>query len=313
MKKSLFLAGIVLAAAACSDSSSNAPTDPNLSLQDRHEEFELNPDILPGKWAAHAFMDRNAGKNAGGKGGAANLINHGGTVFTTSKEMAIFWGPEWNDPAFAGDVITGFDTFYQGWSGSNYAGTNTEYSGSNGKVTKNNTYLGHTIDASAAPTGELSTTAAVNEACKITGNNPDPNALYLIYTPTYPSGVGYCAWHTWGNCSNGKPVQAAYMPNTGGQAGCDPADTWTNHSQKLASLANVSGHELSEAITDPRGQTWFDRAGQENSDKCAWAFKSVVTFSNGSQWKIQGNWSNAAYTAGTGYANRQGQKGCLQG
>ena len=39
----------------------------------------------------------------------------------------------------------------------------------------------------------------------------------------------------------------------------------------------------------------------------------LVTLSNGSQWKVQGNWSNTAFTAGTGYANRSGQKGCLSG
>jgi hypothetical protein len=38
-----------------------------------------------------------------------------------------------------------------------------------------------------------------------------------------------------------------------------------------------------------------------------------VGFSNGSQWKIQGEWSNAAYLAGTGYPNNSGQKGCLSG
>ncbi len=30
-------------------------------------------------------------------------------------------------------------------------------------------------------------------------------------------------------------------------------------------------------------------------------------------WKLQGEWSNAAYTAGTGYPNSSGQKGCLDG
>jgi hypothetical protein len=38
-----------------------------------------------------------------------------------------------------------------------------------------------------------------------------------------------------------------------------------------------------------------------------------VTFSNRSQWKIQGEWSNAAYNSGKGYPNSSGQKGCLDG
>jgi len=28
---------------------------------------------------------------------------------------------------------------------------------------------------------------------------------------------------------------------------------------------------------------------------------------------VQGEWSNAAYTGGTGYPNRSGQRGCLDG
>jgi hypothetical protein len=39
----------------------------------------------------------------------------------------------------------------------------------------------------------------------------------------------------------------------------------------------------------------------------------LVTFSDGGQWKIQGEWSNAAYNAGTGYADSSGLKGCLDG
>ena len=39
----------------------------------------------------------------------------------------------------------------------------------------------------------------------------------------------------------------------------------------------------------------------------------LITLSNGSQWKVQGEWSNNAYNAGTGYPNRSGQNGCLGG
>jgi hypothetical protein len=31
------------------------------------------------------------------------------------------------------------------------------------------------------------------------------------------------------------------------------------------------------------------------------------------QWKIQGEWSNNAYTANTGYPNGSGRNGCLSG
>lgn len=69
-------------------------------------------------------------------------------------------------------------------------------------------------------------------------------------------------------------------------------------------------------MSDPASPgAWYDGSGNENGDKCAWTFGApAVTFSNGSHWKIQGEWSNKAYDTQTGsYANSSGQKGCLSG
>jgi hypothetical protein len=134
-----------------------------------------------------------------------------------------------------------------------------------------------------------------------------------VYATTKRGNAGYCAWHSSGNCG-GTQIEFAWFFDLSGDSGCDPVDNSTGHSQALAALANVSGHELSEAVTDPQLNAWYDQQGAENADKCAWTFNvPYVTFTNGSIWKIQGNWSNAAYSAGTGYANRSGQKGCLDG
>ncbi|HEX2693303.1 MAG TPA: hypothetical protein VHL12_04515 [Gemmatimonadaceae bacterium] len=257
----------------------------------------------------HLFYAK--GQNAR-KQTSVNMLWHNGAILVSNKTQAIFWGPSWTTST--SDIIGGLDTFFAGFGGSNYAAASTEYTGTNGQVTTSSTYLGHVIDASAAPTRALSVTNAVAEACKVTGNNPDPNALYLIYTETGAGHVSYCAWHSYGTCSNGAPVQVAYMPNITGIAGCDPVDTYgTGHSEGLAALANVTAHELSETITDPRNGGWYDSSGAENGDKCAWSFTGPVTLKNGSVWKLQGEWSNNAYSAGTGYPNNSGQKGCLQG
>lgn len=258
--------------------------------------------------AARALAPIHAAHGGGG-GGSALMTLHGGNILVTNKTMAIFWGA-WSSP---GDIISGIDTFFSGWGGSGMAGDSTEYYGTtNGNVTSTSSYLGHTIDSSTPPNKALSTSGAVAEGCKITGNNPDPNALYLIYTSTGAGHVSYCAWHSWGTCSNGAPIQVAYMPNITGIAGCDPGSDVTTESQGLAAVVNVTSHELSETITDPRGGGWFDSSNGENGDKCAWSFHNDVNLSNGSKWKLQMEWSNNAYTAGTGYANTSGQKGCLQ-
>ncbi len=237
-----------------------------------------------------------------------------GDVLANNTTRAIFWGPQWTNPSFAGDKISGLDQFFGGFGFSLYANTLTEYYGSpSGGLYGASQYLGHVIDTSSPPSNALTVGGAISEVCQITGNQPDPNALYLIYTSNGPgAGLSYCAWHSWGNCNNGAPVQVAYMPNIDGIAGCDPHDTWTTHSQGLAALANVSAHELSEAITDPRGGGWYDNGFNENADKCAWSFHNVVWLANGFPWKLQMNWSNRAFDGWTGYPNVYGQRGCLQ-
>ncbi len=306
MKKRYLLAAAAVVLAACSDGG-QTPTSPA-----GEPSFGVSENGLHGRPGPHLFLRKGFARKPGG---TVNMTAHGGTVLTASTAMAIFWGSPWTtNTAFTADKITGLDNLFAHFGGSNFAGTNTEYSGSNGKVTKAMNYLGHAIDGTAPPTKALSVAQAVSEACKITNNAPDPAGVYFIYTSTTAGHVSYCAWHSWGTCGNGAPVQVAYMPNIDGLGGCDPGSpTSLGHSQGLAALANVTAHELSEAITDPRGGGWFDSSGAENADKCAWVFPSLVTLGAGSTWQAQGNWSNAAYTAKTGYANRSGQPGCLNG
>jgi hypothetical protein len=141
----------------------------------------------------------------------------------------------------------------------------------------------------------------------VTGGHPLAGAYYPVYSDQPRGGAGYCAWHSSGTI-NGTQVEFGFFFNLDGDSGCDPqAPGSTGHSQGLSALANVSGHELSEMLTDPQLNAWFDQKGAENSDKCAWTFKGLVTIGSQS-WKIQGNWSNAAANAGTGYANL----GCIQ-
>src|SRR5204863_9002121 len=131
---------------------------------------------------------------------------------------------------------------------------------------------------------------------------------YPVYSDRGRGNAGYCAWHSWGTIG-GVPVQFAFFFNLDSDPGCDPGGASGGHSQGLAPLGNVSGHELSEALTDPQLNAWYDSSGAENADKCAWTFGSrLVSFKNGTSWKIQGNWSNAAYNNGAGY-----QRGCIDG
>jgi hypothetical protein len=264
---------------------------------------------------AHLHLKRGEAR-PGSNHRASPLLNYnGGAVLHAPGTAVIFWGASWNNATFAGDKIAGIDGFFTGFGGSSLAHTGTEYSDKTGYVSTSSVYAGHLVDASAPPAKALSTSGATAEVCKLTANNPDPNSVYFIYTSTGAGNVNYCAWHTWGTCSNGAKVQVAYIPNLDGIAGCDPEDQVTGNSQGLAAIANVTSHELMESITDPRGQGWFDSSGEEDGDKCAWSFPAagsgISTLYGGAQFKLQMEWSNAAYSTGTGQSNLSGQKGCI--
>jgi len=242
-------------------------------------------------------------------GGSPDMTWHNGAILTTAATQAIFWGTSWGTSA--GDKITGMDTWYEGFGGSNYAATSDEYTGTNGQVTSRTSYGGHVVDTTTA-SGGSKTSAILAEVCKVVPN-PVANGYYAVYTDIPRGHSGYCAYHSYGSCGT-TPVQFAFFWKLDGDAGCDPQSTVANESQGLAALANVSGHELSEARTDPRNGGWYDSSGQENGDKCAWTFNvPYVTFPNSSQWKIQGEWSNNAYNTNTGYPSSSGQNGCLDG
>ena len=260
------------------------------------------PETQPVTVDARGVVHPHGGARPGGGSGDPNLVWHGGAIMTSSVVKAIFWGSSWTSP---GDKISGLDRFYTGIGGSAYMKTNTEYTGSNGTVGTGVTYQGHVVDTTAVPRKTPGTAAIEAEVAKMI-TNPVANGYYPVYLDQPRGHAGYCAWHSYGT-AHGVPVQFGFFFKLDGDAGCDPGDTGTAHSQGLEALANVSGHELSEAVTDPRNGGWWDKSGAENADKCAWTFSGLVNL-GGENWKVQGNWSNAAYNARSGYDGA----GCIQ-
>ncbi len=300
--KRINLLGAGLAVACLALASTVAPTAATAGAA------PAGPRLVAGE--AHGQVRPHAASKRGSR--TPNMTYHGGVIMPSASSQAIFWGTSWGTNS--GDKVTGMDSWYAGFGGSNYAKTPAEYTGSNGSVGNSLTYAGHVVDTSAA-SGGGSTSAILAEVAKnITNPDPTGNGYYPVYTDLPRGNAGYCAWHSSGSI-NGVRVQFAFFWKLDGDSGCDPQDTSGLHSQGLAAIANVSGHELSEAMSDPASPgAWYDGSGAENGDKCAWTFGGpLVTLSNGSQWKIQGEWSNAAYTTGTGYPNSSGQPGCVGG
>lgn len=287
------------ATAVAGTASAENDNDP-YTLSDGHAAGPMQG-IVPARDASHGPK---------GSSSVPPLTWHGGEIVSSADVQAIYWGSSWGNSTFVGDKISGLDSFYAGLSNSHYMKTNTEYDGTNGQVGTGVNLVGHVIDTSPAPTRAPSTSTVLAEVqTQIT--NPVPGGYYPVYVDTPRGHTGYCAWHSFGVIGT-TPVTFGFFFNLDGDAGCDPGDSTTAHSQGLAALANVSGHEISETFTDPRNGGWWDSSGAENADKCAWKFATAnggtSTLSNGSVWKIQGNWSNAAYQDKAGYDST---KGCL--
>jgi hypothetical protein len=139
---------------------------------------------------------------------------------------------------------------------------------------------------------------------------PGPSAVFFMLTAR---GVGscfdssssscaftqYCAYHS--SFASGSTVTLyAYIPyaNTVSRV-CD-AGQHPNDDDADATI-NLISHEHNEAITDPLGNAWFDRSGQENGDKCAWNFGAPLGSTpdgaynqviNGHPYYLQQEWSN---------------------
>ena len=307
--------GMLLLSMLCSAGFAFGQANPSAKPAEDLNPTMAEPPMLGIHWARGFepnFRASQEAKASRTRSTSPNMLYHGGKIMPEAVTQTIFWGTSWAN--YSGDKISGMDLWYEGFNTSSYARTSDEYTGTNGQVTSTTSHLGHLIDPSVS-TGGGSTSAILAEVCKVvTSPDKSGNGYYAVYTDIPRGNANYCAYHSAGSCG-GVPVQFAYFFKLDGDPGCDPQDTSGLHSQGLAAIANVSGHELSEARTDPASPAaWYDSNGSENGDKCAWTFGApLVNFSNNTQWKIQGEWSNAAYTAGTGYANSSGQKGCLAG
>jgi hypothetical protein len=273
----------------------------------------------------HAWAKGQGSLKVARSKGSPNMTYHNGKIMPTVTSEAIFWGPSWGNSSFTGDKITGLDSWYSGHNNSNYAKTVDEYTGLGQTVSSTGlTHMGNTVDTSTA-SGGGSTSSILGEVQKLVTSGvitPDPNGngYYPVYTDVKRGSAGYCAYHSYGPVTlptgRSVTVQFAFFWNLDGDPGCDPQDSSTGHSQGLAALANVTAHELEEARSDPANPgAWYDSNGAENGDKCAWTFNvpSVVFPTNQTSWKLQGEWSNKAFTARTGYPNSSGQAGCVDG
>src|SRR4029077_17044686 len=128
-------------------------SQPAPRVQDLSKPAGVEPPMMGIHWARGfdpLSLVRKASRQHGQRR-SSNLTWHNGKIMTAAVTANIFWGTSW--ASSPGDEISGLDSWYTGFSGSNYSATSDEYTGTNGQVTAKITYLGHVIDSSAASGG----------------------------------------------------------------------------------------------------------------------------------------------------------------
>jgi hypothetical protein len=275
----------------------------------RHQEGEhLKP---TGKgWGEHDETGRSA-RNARTSGNA--MFYHGGPVMLGVPNIYYIWYGNWSDNTAPG-ILT---NLAQNFFGSPYYNINSTYyyyyDGTRHPISGHISYvgsIGSTTDNYSQGTA-LSDDAVQNiVATALTSNAlpTDPNGVYFVLTSADVNETSgfcrqYCAWHTNGTI-NGQDIKFAFVGNPDRcPFACAAQTTSPNGNAGADGMASMIAHELSEMVTDPDLNAWYDQRGNENADKCAWNFGTTQRAPNGSRYNVtlgtmryllQQIWANAS-------------------
>ena len=224
----------------------------------------------PAHGLAHSRGQAHGGHGGGG-GGTPLLTFHGGQIMTSAAVTPIFWGTSWSrrqrDSPGARAVLR--RNRWLSLPEHQHRVHRHEWPGRNCSECRRADHRQLRGAQACAPDRRhrgRSREADPDSGCERL--LPGVHRSSHVATPATAPGTA-------GRPINGVLTQFAFFFKLDGDPGCDPNDTQTGHSEGLAALANVSGHELSEALTDPHGDGWLDNSGAENADKCAWTFSGT--------------------------------------
>jgi hypothetical protein len=240
--------------------------------------------------SSHGTNPIEMAPTAGGTGSLSPITNHGGPVMGTPVAYLIWYG-NWNQSnnsdTPAGQALV--HDFLYGLSGSAYYQINTTYGGPTGFVTVG----GETTDTGSLGTRLSDTNIRTIVSNAITsGKLPlNPNGVYFVVTSSNIAKTGfcssYCGWHT-ATTISGTTVKYSFVGNANRcLSSCAAQTIGPNGNAGVDGMLSVLAHELEETNTDPNLNAWYDSAGNENADKCAWTFGQNMTLgSNGAYYNM---------------------------
>jgi len=227
--------------------------------------------------------------------GSGNLVNHGGHQIPFAGFFAIYWNDSvatsmgsQGQPSLRAEV----QSFIAAFSSSADYSIITQY-GAADSISPVLAWAGDLVDMRATQ-GSFSDSkvksyiASLFDSGRVTA---DANTVYGVY---FPSGMkittqggtscsAFCGYH--GHFAyNGQDIKYAVFPYTNCRACSLPGKAVADM------LTIVTSHEIREAVTDPDLDAWYDAAGYEADDKCAW--HNLYQTASGHFW-VQPEFSNA--------------------
>jgi hypothetical protein len=208
--------------------------------------------------------------------GSGVLGYHGGPTLGNASFQAIYW-----NSTLAASIRTSIDGFVNTYS-DNLPYSNADRSADYTIVqqyigayllTPRTSFVDTSHDGRKVP-NSYSDSAVRNYLASLFGNGqvlPDDTTVFGLY---FPSGMritsqggsscsAFCGYH--GHFAyNGLDIKYAVFPYTDCRACSMPGK------QIIDILTIVTSHEIREAVTDPDLDAWYDGAGYEADDKCAW-------------------------------------------
>ncbi|HZQ63147.1 MAG TPA: hypothetical protein VFC24_17455 [Casimicrobiaceae bacterium] len=253
-----------------------------------------------------------AGRNNKASGNGINY--HGGPLMLgnapgangSTNNIYYIWYGNWT----GNSALTILTDFANNIGGSPYFNINSSYYDGSGKTVPNAVhYAGQTNDkySQGSVLNDSQVQSVVASAINSGSLPKDPAGVYFVLTSSdvnESSGfcTQYCGWHTHGTIG-GIDVKYSFVGNPDRcPSACAAQTTSPNGNAGADGMASIIAHELSEAVTDPDLNAWYDTRGYENADKCAWNFGATQT-ANGAKWNvalgtrdylIQQNWVNAS-------------------
>jgi len=217
------------------------------------------------------------------------IIYHGGRIMPNTVHVYFIWYGNWTGGKAHSDsqtTVTLLESLYArvgGVGGSKYASTLSTYADTTATVS-GSYYLAGAISDNYSQGKNLSDASVkqvVTSAIQSGKLPKDTNALYFVLTSSDVNETSgfctkYCGWHDHGTILK-SDIKFGFVGNSDRcAASCEAQMQSPNGDSGADGMASVLTHETAESLTDPDFNAWYDAAGQEVGDKCAWTYGPVT-------------------------------------